>query len=173
MEHTEGGGTTSVAGAPANVRPHASHGIRDAADRSPLRRSDAPRRTPGHHQVKDTVHHFDLVASILRLSVSAAVRWEIRRLAAPNRIHRYHFDRMVGITGRMGHSDTTADPHRETKYRRGLDPNWPVCHRFGPRFIITRHLRSSFGICIRLHILWGINHYFNHRTFSSANIPGS
>ena len=30
MEHTEGGGTTSVAGAATNVRPRASHGIRDA-----------------------------------------------------------------------------------------------------------------------------------------------
>ena len=28
------------------------------------------------------------------------------------------------------------DPHRETKYRPGPNPHWPVCHRFGPRFII-------------------------------------
>ena len=72
-------------------------------------------RVPRHHRVKDTAHHFDLGATIPRLSVSAAVRWDICRLAAPNRIHLYHFDRTVGVTGRMGHSDTTSDPHRETK----------------------------------------------------------
>ena len=37
------------------------------------------------------------------------------------------------------------DPHRETKYRPGPNPHWPVCHRFGPRFIINRHPRYSPG----------------------------
>ena len=130
-------------------------------------------RVPRHLRVEVTAHHSDLVATIRRSSVSAAVRWDTRKLAAPNQIHLYHSDRTVGMTGRMDRSDTTADPHRETKYRPGPNPHWPVCHRFGPRFIITRHLRSSPGIFIRLHIPWGINHYFNHRTFSSATIPGS
>ena len=30
-------------------------------------------------------------------------------------------------------------PHRETKYRPGPNPHWPVFHRFGPHFIINRH----------------------------------
>ena len=71
-------------------------------------------RVPRHRRVKDTAHHFDLVATNPRLSVSAAVRWDICRLAAPNRIHLYHLDRTVGVTGRMGHSDTTSDPHKES-----------------------------------------------------------
>ena len=106
----------------------------------------AGHRVPRHHQAKDTAHHFDLVATIPRWSVSAAVRWDMD-----------------------GWSDRSDGP-QETKYRPGPDPHWPVCHRFGPRFIITRHLRSSFEIFICLLIPWGINHYLNYRTFSSASI---
>ena len=58
------------------------------------------------------------------------------------------------MTGRMDHSDTTEDPHRETKYRPGPNPHCPVCHRFGPHFITNRHPRSSPGIFICLHIPW-------------------
>ena len=39
VEHTEGGGTTFVAGAATDVRSRASHGLRDATDRATLRRS--------------------------------------------------------------------------------------------------------------------------------------
>ena len=78
-------------------------------------RSDAPRRTPGPQTSPGQGYR-----------ASAAVRWDIRRLGAPNRIHPYHFDQTVGVTGRIGHSDTTSDPHKETKYRPGPDPHWPV-----------------------------------------------
>ena len=43
------------------------------------------------------------------------------------------------------------------KYRPGPNPHWPVCHRFGPRFIINRHPRYSPGKFIYLHTSWGIN----------------
>ena len=129
------------------------------------RRPDAPRQTPldrrrvpRHLRVGGTAHHSDLVVTIRRSSALAVVSWDTRKLAVPSHIHLYHSDRTGGMTGRMDHSDTTADPHRETKYRPGPNPHWPVCHRFGPRFIITRHPRSSPGIFIRLHIPWGINH---------------
>ena len=39
VEHTEGGGTTSVTGAATDVRACALHGLRDATDRATLRRS--------------------------------------------------------------------------------------------------------------------------------------
>ena len=78
----------------------------------------------------------------------------------------YHSERVDwvtgGLTGQMDHSDVTEDPHRETKYRPGPNPHWPVCHRFGPRFIINRHPRYSPGKFICLH-----------RTFSSATTQGS
>ena len=69
------------------------------------------RQVPRHLRVEVTAHHCDLVATIRRSSVLAAVSWDTRKLAAPSQIHLYHSDRTVGMTGRMDHSDTTADPH--------------------------------------------------------------
>ena len=80
------------------------------------------------------------------------------KFAAPNRTLPSHSDRTGGSTGQTDHSDVMEDPHRETKYRPGPNPHWPVCHRFGPRFIINRHPRYSPGKFICLHTPWGINH---------------
>ena len=38
VEHAEGGGTTFVTGAAADVRSRASHGLRDATNLTPIRR---------------------------------------------------------------------------------------------------------------------------------------
>ena len=45
-------------------------------------------------------------------------------------------------------------PHRETKYRPGPNPHWPVCHQIGPRFIHVCHLICSSGNFIYSHIRW-------------------
>ena len=122
------------------------------------RRLDAPRQTPGPHlRIGGTAHHSDLV-TIRRPSALAVVSWDTHKFAAPSQTRPYLSDRTGGMTGRMDHSDTTEDPHRETKYRAGPNPHWHVCHRFRPRFITNRHPRSLPGIFICLHIPWGINH---------------
>ena len=124
------------------------------------RRLDAPRQTPGPQTSPNRGYRtpFRPRVIIRRPSALAVVSWDTHKFAAPSQTHPYHSDRTGGMTGRMDHSDTTEDPHRETKYRPGPNPHWPVCHRFGPRFITNRHPRSSPGLFICLHIPWGINH---------------
>ena len=64
--------------------------------------------------------------------------------------------RPSGWVGRpVDPSEIVEDPHRETKYRPGPNPHWPVCHRFGPRFIIFCHLICSSGQFNYPHIRWG------------------
>ena len=115
------------------------------------------RRVPRHLRIGGIAHHSDLV-TIRRPSALAVVSWDTHKFAAPSQTHPYHSDRTGGMTGQMDHSDITEDPHRETKYRPGPNPHWPVCHRFGPRFNTNRHPRFSPGIFICLHTPWGINH---------------
>ena len=110
------------------------------------RRSDAPRRTPGPPTSPGQGYRASFRPGRDYSKCFSCGQMGQRRLAArgPNWIHPCHFDRTVGMPGLMAHSDRTSDPHRETKYRPGPDPHWPTCHRFGPRFTITRHLRPSF-----------------------------
>ena len=115
------------------------------------------RRVPGRLRIRNIVHHSDL-ATIRRPNVSAVASWDTHKFAAPNRTLLYHSDRTGGSTVQTDHSDVMENPHRETKYRPGPNPHWPVCHRFGPRFIINRHPRYSPGKSICLHTPWGINH---------------
>ena len=77
------------------------------------------RRVPSHLQIRNIAHHSDLV-TIRGPSASAVVNWNTHRFAAPSQTHLYHSDRTGGSIGQMDHSDVTADPHRETKYRPGL-----------------------------------------------------
>ena len=102
------------------------------------------RRVPSRLRIRNIAHHSDL-AIIRGPNVLAAVSWDTRKSVAPNRTHLSHSGRTGGSTGQMDHSDVMADPHRETKYRPGPNPHWPVCHQFGPRFIIDRHPRYSPG----------------------------
>ena len=115
------------------------------------------RRVPRHLRIGGIAHHSDLV-TIRRPSALAVVSWDTHTFAAPSQTHPYHSDRSGGMNGQIDHSDITEDPHRETKYRPGPNPHWPVCHRFGPRFITNSHPRFSPGIFICLHTPWGINH---------------
>ena len=114
-------------------------------------------RVPSRLRIRNIAHHSDL-ATIRGPNVSAVASWDTHKFAAPSRTLPSHSDRTGGSTGQTDHSDVMEDPHRETKYRPGPDPHWPVCHRFGPRFIINRHPRYSPGKFICLHTPWGINH---------------
>ena len=107
--------------------------------------------------IRNIAHHSDL-ATIQGPNASAVDSWDTHKFAAPNRTLPSHSDRTGGSTGQTDHSDAMADPHRETKYRPGPNPHWPVCHRFGPRFIIHRHPRYSPGKFICLHTPWRINY---------------
>ena len=114
------------------------------------------RRVLDHPRIKNIAHHFDH-ATIPGLNVSAVVSWDTHKFIIPNRTHLFRSGRVDGLTGRMDHSDAMEDPHRETKYRPGPNPHWPVCHRFGPRFIIICHPSYSSGQFIYLHTPWGFN----------------
>ena len=109
-----------------------------------------------HPQIKNIVHHFDH-ATIPGLNVSAVVSWDTHKFVVPNQTHLFRSGRVDGLTGRMDHSDAMKDLHRETRYRLGPNPHWPVCHRFGPRFIIICHPSYSSGQFIYLHTSWGFN----------------
>ena len=93
-------------------------------------------------RIRNIAHH-SARATIPGPNVLAVVSWDTHKFAAPNRTRLFHSGRTGGLTGQMDHSDVMEDPHRETKYRPGPNPHWPVCHRFGPRFIINRHPRYS------------------------------
>ena len=97
-----------------------------------------------HPRIGIIAHHFDH-ATIPGLNVSAAVSWDTHKFVVPNRIHLFRSGRVDGLTGRMDHSDAVKDLHRETRDRLGPNPHWPVCHRFGPRFIIICHPSYSSG----------------------------
>ena len=114
-------------------------------------------RVPSRLRIRSIAHHSDL-ATIHGPNVSAVASWDTHKFAAPNRTLPSHSDRTGGSTGQTDHSDVMEDPHRQTKYRPGPNPHWPVCHRFGPRFIINCHPRYSPGKFICLHTPWGINH---------------
>ena len=89
------------------------------------------------------------------LSVSAVVSWDTPKFVAPNRTHLSSFGQVDGKTGRTDPSEIVEDPDRETKYRPGPNPHWPVCHQFGPRFIIFCHLICSSGHFNYPNIRWG------------------
>ena len=114
-------------------------------------------RVPSRLRIRNIAHHFDLT-TIQGPNASAVDSWDTHKFVVPNRTLPSHSDRTGGSTGQMDHSDDMEDPHRETKYRPGPNPHWPVCHRFGPRFIINRHPRCSPGKFICLHTPWGINY---------------
>ena len=109
-----------------------------------------------HPRIGIIAHHFDH-ATIPGLNVSAAVSWDTHKFVVPTRTHLFCSGRVDGLTGRMDHSDAVEDLHRETRYRLGPNPHWPVCHRFGPRFIIICHPSYSSGQFIYPQTPWGFN----------------
>ena len=63
---------------------------------------------------RDIVHHFDKDVTFPRSSVSAAAKWEIRRLITQSRIRRYRSNHRVGTCSQM-------DTNRGTLIRHHLD----------------------------------------------------
>ena len=93
------------------------------------RRFDAPRQTPSPRSSPNKDYRAPFrPRDYSRLNVSAVVSWDTPKFVAPNRTHLSHSGQVDGWTGRMDPSEIVEDPHRETKYRPGPNPHWPVCH---------------------------------------------
>ena len=90
------------------------------------RRFDAPRQTPGPRSSpnKEYLDHVTIPGP----NVSAVVSWDTLKFVAPNRTHLSHSGQVDGWTGRIDPNEIVEDLHRETKYRPGPNPHWPVCH---------------------------------------------
>ena len=106
------------------------------------------------------------------LSVLAVVSWDTLKFAVQNRTHLFRSGQVDGSTGRTDLDGIVEHPHRETKYRPGPNPHWPVCHRIGPRFIHACHFIYSPGHFIYFHIRWDFILCFTHRTIVSATDQG-
>ena len=85
------------------------------------------RRVLDRTRIRNIALHFDHVI-IPGLNVSAVVSWDSLKFAVLNRTHLFHSGQVGGRTGRMDPSEIVEDLHRETKYRPGPNPHWPVCH---------------------------------------------
>ena len=85
------------------------------------------RRVLDRTGIRKIALHFDHVI-IPGLNISAVVSWDTLKFAVPNRTHLFHSGQVGGRTGRMDPSEIVEDLHRETKYRPGPNPHWPVCH---------------------------------------------
>ena len=137
------------------------------------RRFDAPRQTPGSRQTPNRIIALHLNhATTPGLSVLAVVSWDILRFAVQNRTHLFRSGQVDGSTGRTDLDGIVEHPHRETKYRPGPNPHWPVCHRIGPRFIHACHFINSPGHFIYFHIRWDFILCFTRRTIVSATDQG-
>ena len=100
------------------------------------------------------------------------VSWDTLKFAVQNRTHLFRSGQVDGSTGRTDLDGIVEHPHRETKYRPGPNPHWPVCHRIGPRFIHACHFIYSPGHFIYFHIRWDFILCFTHRTIVSATDQG-
>ena len=168
VEHAEGGGTTSVTGATADVRSRASHGLRQSHDVStPLDRHRALAKL----RIGIIALHLNH-ATTPGLRVLAVVSWDTLRFAVQNRTHLFRSGQVDGSTGRTDLDGIVEHPHRETKYRPGPNPHWPVCHRIGPRFIHACHFINAPGHFIYFHIRWDFILCFTRRTIVSATDQG-
>ena len=92
---------------------------------------------------RDIVHLFGRGVISPRSSVSAAVRWDIRRLVDQSRIRHYRSNHRVGTCSRMVNNSGTAIPHRETPFRPGPHPSCSECHSSGLQYIIINQQISS------------------------------
>ena len=85
---------------------------------------------------RDIAHLFGRDATSPESSVSAAVRWDIRKLVCQSRMRRYHSSHRAGTCSQMIHNSGTPIPHPETPFRPGPHPNRSERHTSGLRFII-------------------------------------
>ena len=169
-EHAKGGGTTFVTGAAADVRSRASHGLRNATNLTPVRRpsTDTGLSPNSNRDYRAPFKH----ATTPGLSVLAAVNWTHSGSLSKTRTHLFRSDQADRSTGRTDLDGIVEHHHRETKYRPGPNPHWPVCHQIGPRFIHTCHFISSSGHFIYFHIRWDFILCFARRTIVSATDQG-
>ena len=137
------------------------------------RRFDAPRQTPAlvNLRIGSIALHLNH-ATTPGLSVLAVVSWDTLKFAVQNRTHLFRSGQVDGSTGRTDLDGIVEHLHRETKYRPGPNPHWPVCHRIGPRFIHACHFIYSPGHFIYFHIRWDFILCFTHRTIVSATDQG-
>ena len=135
------------------------------------RRFDAPRQTPGSRQTPNR----DYRAPFKPRDYSRTKCFSCGQLGhtqVQNRTHLFRSGQVDGSTGRTDLDGIVEHPHRETKYRPGPNPHWPVCHRIGPRFIPACHFIYSPGHFIYFHIRWDFILFFTHRTIVSATDQG-
>ena len=146
-------------------------GLRDATNLTPVRRPSNRHRALAKLRIGIIALHLNH-ATTPGLSVLAAVNWDTLRFAVQNRTHLFRSDQADGSTGRTDLDGIVEHHHRETKYRPGPNPHWPVCHQIGPRFIHTCHFISSSGHFIYFHIRWDFILCFARRTIVSATDQG-
>ena len=92
---------------------------------------------------RDIVHLFGSDVTSPKSSVSAAVRWDIRKLVAQSRIRRYRSSHRVGTCSRIINNSGTPIPHWETPFRPGPYPNRSECHSSGLHCIIINRLNMK------------------------------
>ena len=94
------------------------------------RRFDAPRQTPGPRSSPNKEYRAPFRPSDYSRTkcFSCGQLGHTHKFVAPNWTHLFRSGQVDGLTGRMDHSEVVEDPHRETKYRPGPNPHWPVCH---------------------------------------------
>ena len=100
------------------------------------RRFDAPRQTPGSRQTPNRDYRAPFKPrDYSRTKCFSCGQLGHTQVAVQNRTHLFRSGQVDGSTGRTDLDGIVEHPHRETKYRPGPNPHWPVCHRIGPRFI--------------------------------------
>ena len=113
------------------------------------RRLDAPRQTPGPQSSPNKEYRTPFrPRDYSRTKCFSCGQLGHTQVRCPKPDSSLPF-RTGGSIGQMDHSDVMEDPHRETKYRPGPNPHWPVCHRFGLRF---SRILSRFGIFSDSHV---------------------
>ena len=108
------------------------------------RRFDAPRQTPGSRQTPNRDYRAPFKPrDYSRTKCFSCGQLGHTQVRCQNRTHLFRSDQVDGSTGRTDLDGIVEHHHRETKYRPGPNPHWPVCHQIGPRFIHTCHFISS------------------------------
>ena len=144
----EGGGTTSVTGATADVRSRASHGLRDATNLTTVSTPLDKHRLSPKLRIGIIALHLNH-ATTPGLSVLAVVSWDTLKFAVQNRTHLFRSGQVDGSTGRTDLDGIVEHPHRETKYRPGPNPTL-ACMSSNRT---TLHPRLSFHLFTRtLHL---------------------
>ena len=120
---------------------------------------------------RNIVHPFDREVTFPRSSVSAAAKWDIRRLAAQRWICRYRSNHRVGTCSQIDNNRGTLNRHREMPFRPEPHPNRLECHSSGPQFIIINRLIPT-DIILRL-ASYTYNSHCGFRRRAGCAVSGS